>query len=92
MSHLETVELEVDGPLSSMIYGVRKGWQEHELRYSSSCADSSLSFCAARSGLSEPSATDHLLGVSHRNAFLALIDRYDVTHFGATAAAWLEME
>ena len=31
-SHFETVELEVDGPLSSMIDSVRKGWQEHELR------------------------------------------------------------
>ena len=51
-----------------------------------------MSFCAARYGFSEPSATDHLLGVSHTDAFLALTDRYDVTYFGATAAAWLEVE
>ena len=51
-----------------------------------------MSFCAARSGFSEPSATDLSGGVSHIHVFLALTDRYHVTYFGATAAAWLEME
>ena len=51
-----------------------------------------MSFCAARYGFSEPSATDLSGGVSHTHAFLALTDRYDVTYFGATAAAGLEME